>query len=98
MSNQFKHTLSVIIVNYNVEYFLEQCLNSVVNALNGIDSEIFVVDNNSLDNSVEMVRTKFPTVKCIENKKNVGFSKANNQAIELSNSKYILLLNPDTVV
>jgi GT2 family glycosyltransferase len=98
VSNQFKHTLSVIIVNYNVEYFLEQCLNSVVNALNGIDSEIFVVDNNSLDNSVEMVRTKFPTVKCIENKKNVGFSKANNQAIELSNSKYILLLNPDTVV
>jgi GT2 family glycosyltransferase len=93
-----KHTLSVIIVNYNVEFFLEQCLNSVFKALEGIDGEVFVVDNNSLDHSVEMVKAKFPFAKCIENKQNVGFSKANNQAIELSDSKYVLLLNPDTVV
>jgi len=93
-----KHTISVVIVNYNVEFFLEQCLNSVTKAIEGIDGEVFVVDNNSLDNSVEMVKAKFPNVKCIENKQNVGFSKANNQAIELSDSKYILLLNPDTVV
>ncbi len=98
MTKTRKHTLSVIIVNYNVEFFLEQCLNSVTKALDGINSEVFVVDNNSLDNSVEMVKSKFPTVKCIANKQNVGFSKANNQAIELSDSKYVLLLNPDTVV
>jgi GT2 family glycosyltransferase len=73
-------------------------LNSVFKALNGIQAEVFVVDNNSLDNSIEMVQDKFPLVKCIANKKNVGFSKANNQAIALSDSKYILLLNPDTVV
>lgn len=98
MTKTPKHTLSVIIVNYNVEFFLEQCLNSVTKALEGIDNEVFVVDNNSLDNSVKMVKSKFPTVKCIANKQNVGFSKANNQAIELSDSKYVLLLNPDTVV
>ena len=98
MKDTYKHTLSVIIVNYNVEFFLEQCLNSVYKALNGIDAEVFVVDNNSLDNSIDMVQEKFPEVKCIANKKNVGFSKANNQAISLSDSKYLLLLNPDTVV
>ena len=98
MSKSFKHTLSIIIVNYNVEYFLEQCLNSVFNALTGINAEIFVVDNNSVDNSIDMVKAKFPGVKCIENKINVGFSKANNQAIQESNSEFVLLLNPDTVV
>lgn len=90
--------LSIIIVNYNVKYFLEQCLNSVLKASNKITSEIFVVDNISTDGSVEMVKTKFPSVQLIENKKNVGFSKANNQAIELAKGEYILLLNPDTVV
>ena len=98
MQKKYKHTLSVIIVNYNVEYFLEQCLNSVYNALDGINAEVFVVDNNSVDNSIDMVKAKFPFVKCIENKVNVGFSKANNQAILESNSEYVLLLNPDTVV
>ncbi len=98
MKDSYKHTLSVIIVNYNVEFFLEQCLNSVCKALSDIDAEVFVVDNNSLDNSIEMVQEKFPQVKSIANKKNVGFSKANNQAIALSDSKYVLLLNPDTVV
>jgi GT2 family glycosyltransferase len=90
--------LSVVIVNYNVEHFLEQCLISVKNAMNDIEGEVFVVDNNSIDGSVKMVKEKFPEVKLIVNKKNVGFSKANNQAIRLSKGEYVLLLNPDTVV
>ena len=90
--------LSVVIVNYNVEYFLEQCLNSVREASEECRTEIFVVDNNSNDGSVEMVREKFPEVKLIENKENKGFSSANNQAIKEAEGRYILLLNPDTVV
>ncbi len=90
--------LSVIIVNFNVKYFLEQCLQSVFNALNNIEGEVLVVDNNSADGSVQMVRDKFPDVICIENKNNVGFSTANNQAIKISKGKYVLLLNPDTLV
>ncbi|MBP7496631.1 MAG: glycosyltransferase [Bacteroidales bacterium] len=90
--------LSIIIVNYNVRYFLEQCLVSVTKAVKEIESEIFVVDNNSVDGSVQMIKEKFPKVNLIENKKNTGFSKANNQAIRLAKGKYILLLNPDTVV
>ena len=90
--------LSVIIVNYNVVYFLEQCLNSVIAASKNLKVEIFVVDNNSVDGSVELVREKFSEVNLIANKENTGFSRANNQAIQLSSGKYILLLNPDTVV
>jgi len=90
--------LSIIIVNYNVEYFLEQCLHSVKKALQGVDGEVFVVDNNSTDGSNQMVKRKFPEVKLIENKENLGFSKANNQGIKLATGEYILLLNPDTVV
>lgn len=90
--------LSVIIVNYNVEYFLEQCLNSVIKAIEKVDAEIFVVDNISVDGSVAMVQSKFPSVILIENKENVGFSKANNQAMRIAKGEYILLLNPDTVV
>ncbi|MCG3166901.1 MAG: hypothetical protein POELPBGB_02684 [Bacteroidia bacterium] len=90
--------LSIIIVNYNVEYFLEQCLHSVRAALKNLEAEVFVVDNNSVDGSVEMVKKKFPEVKLIANKENLGFSKANNQAIRQSKGKYVLLLNPDTVV
>lgn len=90
--------LSVIIVNYNVQYFLEQCLRSVNKACRGLDCEVFVVDNNSSDGSVEMVRMRFPEVKLIINKENKGFSAANNQAIKQATGKYILLLNPDTVV
>ena len=81
MSNSFKYKLSVIIVNYNVEYFLEQCLNSVRKALENVSGEVFVVDNNSIDGSVEMVAQKFPEVNLIANKDNKGFSKANNQGI-----------------
>jgi GT2 family glycosyltransferase len=90
--------LTVIIVNYNVEYFLEQCLNSVYKALEKVESEVYVVDNNSIDGSCEMVKAKFPHAILIENKINTGFSKANNQAIALAKGEYVLLLNPDTVV
>ena len=90
--------LSVVIVNYNVKYFLEQCVHSVEAAIKGIDAEVFVVDNNSVDGSVEMVREKFPYVKLIANTVNTGFSVANNQAIKVASGEYILLLNPDTVV
>jgi GT2 family glycosyltransferase len=90
--------LSVIIVNYNVQHFLEQCLHSVRKASKNVSLEVFVVDNNSVDGSVEMVKEKFPEVLLIENKKNTGFSYANNQAIKVSKGEYVLLLNPDTVV
>lgn len=90
--------LSVVIVNYNVKHFLEQCLNSVVAAAKHCDTEVFVVDNNSVDGSCNMIREKFPWVKLIENKKNYGFSYANNQAIRESKGEYVLLLNPDTVI
>jgi GT2 family glycosyltransferase len=95
--------LSVIIVNYNVRHFLEQCLYSAQQAIGklteeGYNADIFVVDNNSVDGSVAEVRLKFPGVSLIENKENVGFSRANNQAITQSSGRYVLLLNPDTVV
>ena len=90
--------ISIVIVNYNVEYFLEQCLISVFKSLKGIEGEVFVVDNNSVDNSLLMLKQKFPQVKLIENKENLGFSKANNQAIKQCVGEYVLLLNPDTVV
>ena len=91
-------TLSVIIVNYNVQYFLEQCLQSVFAAAEGIETEVWVVDNNSVDGSVAMVREKFPQVHLIANHDNTGFAKANNQALKECTGKYCLLLNPDTVV
>ncbi|MFP4469629.1 MAG: glycosyltransferase family 2 protein [Bacteroidales bacterium] len=90
--------LSVIIVNYNVKYFLEQCLHSVRKASQGLACEVFVVDNRSVDGSVKMVRDKFPEAKVIDNNENLGFSKANNQAIRQARGEYVLLLNPDTVV
>ena len=90
--------LSIVIVNYNVEHFLEQCLFSVRKAITDIEAEVFVVDNNSVDGSLKMLADKFPEVKVIANKDNVGFSRANNQAIRISTGEYVLLLNPDTVV
>ena len=77
---------------------MEQALASAVKALRGIEGEIFVVDNHSVDNSVAMVKAKFPQVTLIENQDNVGFAKANNQAIRISTGEYVLLLNPDTLV
>lgn len=93
-----KPIISIVIVNYNVAYFLEQCLNAVFKALENVNGEVFVVDNDSIDGSLEIVRKKFPEVHLIANKENVGFSKANNQAMRISKGKYVLLLNPDTVV
>ena len=90
--------LSIIIVNYNVEHFLEQALISVYKALNGIEAEVIVVDNNSVDHSLAMLAEKFPQVRVMANKENVGFAKANNQAIRRTASQYVLLLNPDTIV
>ena len=98
MKKEYSYKISIIIVNYNVEFFLEQCLNSVKKALQHVNGEVYIVDNNSIDGSVEMVEKKFPQYNLIANKDNRGFSKANNQAILLSDSEYILLLNPDTVV
>ena len=90
--------LSVVIVNYNVKHFIEQCLFSVLKASENINCEIFVVDNNSVDGSVTLIKDKFPQINLIVNKTNTGFSVANNQAIKLAKGEYVLLLNPDTVV
>ena len=90
--------LSIVIVSYNVRSYLEQCLQSVQIALEGIEGEVFVVDNHSDDDSVETVRNHYPWVTLIENQENLGFAKANNQAIRQSQAEYVLLLNPDTVV
>ena len=90
--------LSVVIVSYNVRNYLEQCLQSVQKALEGIEGEVFVVDNHSDDDSVVTIREQYPWVRLIENQENLGFSKANNQAIRQSQADYVLLLNPDTVV
>ncbi|MFA7409227.1 MAG: glycosyltransferase family 2 protein, partial [Bacteroidales bacterium] len=90
--------ISVIIVSYNVRFFLEQCLQSVYRAGKGIPLEVFVVDNNSVDGSCMMVKEQFPEVRLIENRVNVGFSKANNQAMSLAIGEFQLILNPDTVV
>ena len=90
--------LSVVIVNYNVKHFIEQCLFSVLKASENIACEVFVVDNNSVDGSVTLIQEKFPQVNLIVNKTNTGFSVANNQALKIAKGEYVLLLNPDTVV
>ncbi len=90
--------LSVIIVNYNVKYFLEQCLCAVQKACKGIEAEVMVIDNNSTDGSCEWLEDKFPFVKFIWQTTNDGFGKANNKALQQATGKYILFLNPDTIV
>ena len=90
--------LSIVIVNYNVKYFLEQCLFSVFKALSQTEAEVIVVDNNSVDGSEIMVRSRFPNIKLIVNQQNLGFAKANNQALAIAKGEYVLLLNPDTVL
>lgn len=90
--------LSVIIVSYNVQYFLELCLDSVMRAIKDIDAEVIVVDNNSSDDSCILVEEKFDTVILLANKDNKGFSKANNQGLGQAKGEYIHFLNPDTVV
>ena len=90
--------LSVVILSYNVRYFLELCIKSVQAAITDLDAEIIVVDNYSSDDSCEMVRRLFPTVRLIENSENLGFSKGNNIGVAQAKGKYICILNPDTVV
>jgi len=90
--------LSVIILNYNVRYFLEQCVLSVQKALEGIDGEIIVIDNNSSDDSCTMMKQQFPEIKLISNSENLGFPKGNNIGVEQAKGEYICILNPDTIV
>jgi GT2 family glycosyltransferase len=90
--------ISIIVVNYNVKYFLEQCLYSVRCASAGLNVEVFVVDNASTDGSEEFIRKRFPYIIYIYNSENRGFASANNQVIPRCTGKYILLLNPDTVL
>ena len=90
--------LSVVIVSYNVRELLTACIDSVVKAAEGIDTEVFVVDNKSVDDTIEVISRDYPWVHLINNKENLGFSKANNIAIRQAEGEYVLLLNPDTVV
>ena len=90
--------LSVVILNYNVRYFLELCLKSVFQAVQNIEAEIIVVDNASEDDSVQMIKQLFPEAILIENKDNVGFSKGNNIGVKKAIGEYVCILNPDTVV
>jgi len=90
--------LSILIVNYNVKHYLRQCLKSIYTNTKKLSFEITVVDNNSADGSVDVLKREFPEVKLIENCQNLGFAKATNQGLKENNGRYILLLNPDTVV
>ncbi len=90
--------LSIIIVNYNVKEFLQNLLNSIEKAVQNLSNEIIVVDNASEDGSVELLKSKYSSIKIIENKTNLGFGKANNQALKISEGRYILLINPDAIV
>ncbi|MBQ5466846.1 MAG: glycosyltransferase family 2 protein [Muribaculaceae bacterium] len=90
--------ISIIIVSYRVKYFLEQTIRAAQEALNGIDGEIIVVDNNSPDDTMAFVKPRFPQVKFVENKTNPGFAKANNQGIDMAQGEFTLILNPDTII
>jgi len=90
--------LSISIVNWNAEDMLNRCLNSIVENVKGIAYEVIVIDNNSQDGSVKMVRSSFPQLNLIENNSNLGFAKGNNQAYRMAKGRNFLLLNPDTVV
>jgi len=90
--------LSVIIVSYNVKYFLEQCLYAVQKAIVGMNAEVVVVDNHSTDGSIAYLQSEFANVQFVANKENLGFGKANNLALKIAKGKYMLFLNPDTIV
>lgn len=90
--------LSIIIVNWNVRNFLKECLKSIYLNISKLAFEIIVVDNASSDGSIRMLENNFPMVRIIKNKINEGFAKANNQAMKESRGRYILLLNPDTLI
>jgi len=90
--------LSVIIVSYNVSSFLDQALTTLKDSARGLEYEVYVVDNASIDKSVSMIREKHSWVKLIENDCNLGFARANNQALSRATGRHVLLLNPDTVL
>ncbi len=90
--------LSVVILNYKVPLFVEQCLYSVQASMQGIETEVWVVDNNSGDDSLSYLQERFPWVQFIANPNNGGFSQGNNLALKRCSGKYVLLLNPDTVI
>lgn len=90
--------ITIVIVSFRVKHFLEQTIRSVQEALKGLSGEIIVVDNNSADDTMPYVKPKFPGVTFIENKENVGFARANNQAIMQAKGTYTLILNPDTII
>ena len=93
-----EYVLSIIIVSYNVRAFLDQALVSIQKALGGMENEIFVVDNASTDGSADLVAKKFPQVRLIRNRQNVGFARANNQALDKCSGRFICLINPDTII
>ncbi len=90
--------VSIVIVSYNVRPLLTECIDSVRLALDGLSGDITVVDNCSKDDTVEYLQKHYPDVQLIINQENVGFARANNQAIRQTDSEYVLLLNPDTIV
>jgi len=90
--------LSVVIVSWNVRELLRRCLQSIYDSIQGLRFEVFVVDNASHDGSPEMVHAEFPAVHLIANSENLGFGRANNQALRLCSGRYVLLINPDTLV
>ncbi len=90
--------LSIIIVNYNVKHFLEQCLCSVQRAIAGMQAEVIIIDNNSTDNSLEYLIPRFPAVLFVGNKENLGFARACNQGLHKATGEYVLFLNPDTII
>jgi N-acetylglucosaminyl-diphospho-decaprenol L-rhamnosyltransferase len=93
-----KIKLSVIIVSFNTSALLKQCLQSLFDSKTSHDLEVFIVDNDSADDSVVMVEQSFPQVRLMANKVNLGFAAANNQAYNLCTGEYIILLNPDTIL
>jgi len=90
--------LSVVIVNWNAKQLLQACLDSIYSTVGSLSHEVIVVDNASTDGSAAMIGVQYPQVRLLQNRENVGFARANNQAIPLSVGRYILLLNPDTIV
>lgn len=89
--------LTISIVNYNSKRFILNCLESIYADSNGLDTEVYVVDNNSTDGSIEATEKLYPKVKLIFNKNNRGFAKANNQVLGIADSRYCLITNPDVI-
>jgi GT2 family glycosyltransferase len=90
--------LSIIIVNWNTKDLLLRCLNAIYQTVRAVEMEVIVVDNGSKDGSVAAAVERFPKARFIQNQMNLGFARANNQALSVAAGRYLLLLNPDTVV